>query len=106
MQKWNNKTTENLLEIILELETLDEAKKFFRDLLTEAELVEFGKRWQTARMLNGKVSYSEIEKKIGLSSTTITRVSKWLKKGTGGYKLMLNRLNHHHTSSSPKKGLC
>ncbi len=28
----------------------------------------------------------------------MARVSKWLKKGTGGYELMLNRLNHKHNT--------
>lgn len=107
MPKWDNKTTEDLLQAILELKNVKEAKRFFRDLLTEPEIIEFGKRWQAAMMLNQKVPYSEIEKKTGLSSTTVARVSKWLNKGMGGYKLMLDRLaSHHHNSSSPRKGLC
>lgn len=106
MPKWDNKTTEDLLKTILALKNIKEAKKFFRDLLTEAEIIEFGKRWQAAKMLNQKVPYSEIEKETGLSSTTIARVSKWLNKGMGGYRLMLNRLaSHHHDSFSPKRGL-
>ena len=106
MSKWNNQTTEDLLKAILELRNLNESKKFFRDLLTEPELIEFGKRWQTAKMLNDKIPYTKIEKKTGLSSTTVARVSKWLNKGMGGYKLILKRTTHHHTSSSPRKGLC
>jgi len=105
MQKWNNKITEDLLKATLELKNLDEAKMFFRDLLTEAELIEFSKRWQAAQMLNQKISYSKIKKKTGLSSTTIARVSKWLNKGMGGYKLMLNRLNHYHNYSPSGRGL-
>ena len=100
MAKWNTKTTENLLEAILTLKNTNEAKKFFRDLLTEQEICEFGRRWQAAQMLSRKISYSEIEKKTGLSSTAVARISKWLNKGMGGYKLMINRLNHH--SSVPK----
>jgi len=106
MPKWDNKTTEDLLKATLELRNLNEAKRFFRDLLTEAEIIEFAKRWQTARMLDEKIPYSKIEKKTGLSSTTIARVSKWLNKGKGGYRLMLDRLaSYHHTSFSLKKGL-
>jgi len=98
MPKWENKTTEDLLRVILSLKNVNEAKKFFRDLLTEAEIIEFAKRWQAARMLNYKIPYSKIEKVTGLSSTTIARVSKWLNKGKGGYKLMLKRINSHHHS--------
>mgnify|MGYP001165332284 CR=1 FL=1 len=103
MSKWDNKLTQDLFEAILALKNKKEAKKFFRDLLTEPELIEFGKRWQAAQMLNDKVPYTEIVEKTGLSSTTVARISKWLKKGMGGYKLMLARL--HHSNSSFEKGL-
>jgi len=109
MPRWNNKKTEDLFKTILALKNISEAKKFFRDLLTEPELIEFGKRWQAAQMLAKKVPYSQIEKKTGLSSTTVARISKWLNSGKGGYKLMLKRLDktqtHHHNSSSFEKEL-
>jgi len=91
---------DNLAAAILALKTRAEVKKFLRDLLTEAELIEFGKRWQAARMLEDKTPYSRIVKVTGLSSTTVARVSQWLNSGTGGYKLVLARL--HHINSSAK----
>lgn len=94
MAKWETKTTQELMETILKLKDIKEAKRFFRDLLTEQEILEFGKRWQAARMLSSKTPYSEIVRETGLSSTTVARISKWLNKGMGGYKLMINRLNH------------
>lgn len=98
-QKWVNPKTDKLFKAVLKLENLDEARKFFRDLLTETEIKEFANRWEVARMLVRKVPYSEIEKKTGMSSTTIARISKWLKKGMGGYKLLIkksgNQVNHH-----------
>lgn len=103
MNTWDNKTTEQLFTAILALQNKAEAKKFFRDLLTEAELIEFGKRWQAAQLLNKKVPYSVIVEKTGLSSTTVARISKWLKNGTGGYKLMLGRLSHHQATSFGKR---
>lgn len=42
-------------------------------------------------VLASEIQYFEIEKKIGLSSTTVARVSKWLNKGMGGYRLMLKK---------------
>ena len=100
MEKWNNETTEELWSAICALENKNEAKKFFRDLLTPKEIIEFSKRWQVARMLNKKVSYSEIEKRTGLSSTTVARVSQWLNRGMGGYKLIISRFStlHHNQS--------
>ncbi|MBI3232314.1 MAG: hypothetical protein HYZ51_04530 [Candidatus Doudnabacteria bacterium] len=97
--------TEGLLNTILALKDLKEAKAFFRDLLTPAELNEFGNRWLAARMLNSKVSYNQIQRTTGLSTTTIARISKWLKRGRGGYKLMLKRSGAHHNPFPVGKGL-
>jgi TrpR-related protein YerC/YecD len=103
MKNWNNPKTEDLFRAIIALKNIDEAKRFFRDLLTEQEILEFGQRWQAAQMLDRGVSYSEIEGKTGLSSTTVARVSRWLNKGMGGYKLILKRLNHHSRLSFGKR---
>ena len=92
MIKWNNSKTNDLIEAVLALKTKDEAKRFLRDLMTEAEIVEFGNRWKAARMLNKNIPYTTIVKQTGLSSTTIARVSQWLRNGMGGYKLMLSRI--------------
>jgi TrpR-related protein YerC/YecD len=94
MIQWNNKKTDELLKVILSLENIKEAKQFFRDLLTEKELIEFGNRWKAVQMLDQKNTYLEIVKETGLSSTTIARISKWLNNGKGGYKLMLKNRNN------------
>jgi TrpR-related protein YerC/YecD len=89
--RWNTPTTEDLFRAILGLANLDEAKRFFRDLLTEEEIVEFSKRWQAAQMLADRVPYSRIVKKTGLSSRTVARISVWLRKGLDGYGLAIRR---------------
>jgi uncharacterized protein YerC len=44
-------------------------------------------------MLWQGVPYTSIEEETGLSSRTIARVHKWLKRGKGGYIMMLRRLD-------------
>jgi len=106
MNKWDNKKTEDLFQAILCLKNTNEAKRFFRDLLTEKELIEFGNRWKAAQMLEDNIIYTEIVRETGLSSTTIARISKWLNSGMDGYKLVLKKIkSHHHNSSSFEKGL-
>lgn len=92
ISKKDGKKINDLIRAVLLLKNLSEAKKFLRDLLTESELIEFGNRWKAARMLEKKVPYAEIIKETGLSSTTIARVSDWLNRGMGGYKLILKRI--------------
>ncbi|MDD3006715.1 MAG: YerC/YecD family TrpR-related protein [Candidatus Pacebacteria bacterium] len=107
--KTDKKKINELMGVIMLLKTPEEAEKFFRDLLTEKELIECGNRWKAAQMLRDKESYIAIAKETGLSSTTIARVSKWLGEGAGGYKIILQRMQSgkkHHNLSSIGKGLC
>ena len=101
---WKTKENKRLIQAILALETAAEAKLFLRDLMTEGEIEEFGKRFKTAEMLVEKIPYSIIEEETGFSSTTVARVSKWLQGKQGGYKAMINKL-HHHNPTKIRRGL-
>ena len=101
---WKNKENQRFLEAILSLGSKEEARAFLRDLMTEKEIREFGKRLQVAEMLMQNISYTLIVQKTGLSSTTVARVAKWLKGAGGGYQSVINKLNHHD-SISRERGL-
>lgn len=104
MDYLHTKETKELFKTILSLKTEEEARRFLRDLLTEAEIKEFANRWKVVRMLDKKISYETITKETGMSSTTIARIAKWLNGTLGGYRLMLKRINTskkvtHHAPS-------
>lgn len=101
---WNKAENKRLIEAILSLDSVDQAQRFLRDLMTEGELKEFAKRFKTAEMLTNKAPYTTIEKETGFSSTTVARVSKWLNSGMGGYKAIIKNL-HHHNSIQSRRGL-
>ncbi len=86
------KDLNDLYEAVLELDTIGECKKFFRDLCTVSELSAMSERFQAVKMIEQKVPYREISKKTGLSTATVTRVAHWLHHGKGGYELVLKRL--------------
>ncbi len=92
MDIWDSRETEDLIEALLSLRNKREAKRFLRDLLTESEIGELTNRLKAARMLFEQVPYTVIEEQLGLSSTTVARISKWLNQGKGGYRLVLERL--------------
>ncbi len=87
-----NQNHRRLFEAVLSLKNSQEASYFFRDLLTIKELDDFSQRWQIARLLNQGLTYFEVAKKTKASTTTVSRVAHWLHHGTGGYKLILERL--------------
>lgn len=102
---WNSKKNQQLLKAVLALKNINEAECFLRDLMTQSEIQEFSNRLEAARLLSKDVQYNAIIENTGLSSTTIARISKWLKGPLGGYRLILSRINHHSNSSKIGKGL-
>ena len=90
---WDNSRTDILAKAFTLLHGTHEIKGFLRDLLTEAELVEFWHRFYAALMLAKGVHYNAIAEDTGLSSATIARVQKWRKGGMGGYRTALSRLS-------------
>lgn len=90
---WDNVRTDTLVKAFSVLQSNSEIKSFLRDLLTEAELFEFGNRFYAADMLSKGVHYNAIAEDTNLSSATIARVQKWRKGGEGGYRTALSRLS-------------
>lgn len=83
-----------LFDAILKLRSPRETANFFRDLLTIGEIDAASERWEMARLLwTTNLSYKEIAKKTGGSTTTVTRVAQWLNHGMGGYRTILTRLS-------------
>ena len=103
MNNWDTKDTKELFRAIAALKNENQTRNFLRDLMTEREIIEFSSRWKAAKMLDQKISYTNICKETGLSSRTVARISKWLNSGMGGYKQMIVAL--HHSNSSFEKGL-
>jgi TrpR-related protein YerC/YecD len=82
---------DELADAVLTLRTRDEARRFLRDLCTLAELEALAHRWQIVRLLDEKVPYLEIARRVRTSTATVTRVAQWLRHGTGGYPVALAR---------------
>jgi TrpR-related protein YerC/YecD len=88
--KYYTKDINNLIEVLVNCEDKDGAKQFLKDLFTHSEIRDLSNRWKVAKMLWNKVPYSKIEQVTGMSSTTIARISKSLKQGSG-YRNMIKK---------------
>ncbi len=82
-----------LFSALAALSSPAEARRFFKDLATPAEIEAFAERWRIARLLSeGALSYREIAAETGASTTTIGRVARFLNdEPHGGYRLMLKK---------------
>ncbi len=74
------------------LETKDEVKSFFKDLLSASEGVMLARRIQIAKLLLSGWGYDRIERKLGTGPTTIASVHRWLQGGFGGYTSAIPKL--------------
>ena len=82
---------DELADALLSMRTREEAKRFLRDLCTLPELEALAHRWQIARLLEDGVPYLEIAQRVPTSTATVTRVAQWVRHGSGGYRLALDR---------------
>jgi TrpR-related protein YerC/YecD len=82
---------DDLADAVLSLRDRDEARRFLRDLCTLPELEALAHRWQTVQLLEQGVPYVEIADRVPTSTATVTRVAQWLRHGTGGYRIALER---------------
>src|SRR5947208_11223980 len=88
---WPTQQHKELFATIGALRGADEAERFLRDLCTRAELDAMAHRWQVAQLLDEGLPYMEVARRAHASTTTVTRVAQWLRRGEGGYRLALQR---------------
>ncbi len=78
----------------------EEMSSFLRDIGTLSELQSWSERFEVAKQLAQGKTYREIAVNTGASTTTVTRVAKFLENGEGGYRKSLNAHRHHRMVSS------
>src|SRR5258708_38107312 len=93
---WPNREHEELFAAIVSVRTKKEAERFLRDRCTMSELDAMAPRWQVARLLDEGLPCLEVAKRAHASTTTVTRVAQWLRRGEGGYGLALRRRKKQH----------
>ena len=77
---------------VMGLASVDEARAFFADLCTPAELEALLDRWRVVGYLEQGLPYRRIHELTGVSVTTIGRVARFLTGGNGGYRKALERI--------------
>lgn len=71
---------------IAQLETREEVKQFFKDLLSESEAIMLARRIEVAKRLLEGESYGRINSELKVGADTIAKVQNWLISGFGGYE--------------------
>ena len=91
MKPLHNPDVDALFDAILSLKDRDECYAFFEDACTVKEILDISQRLKAAGMLSSGACYADISRETGMSTATISRVSKCLEYGAGGYRTVLDR---------------
>ena len=90
MQNIHSESIDRLFRVILKLESVEECYRFFEDICTIKELQDMAQRLDAAFLLDEGRNYQDISQSVGISTATISRVSKCLKYGSG-YRSALSK---------------
>lgn len=80
---------DQLCEMLAELRTPGEIRMLLRDLCTTQEIEKMAARLEAARLLLLGETYQSIVAKTEISSATLSRVSRCVQEGSGGYNTLL-----------------
>ena len=92
LEKTFEQDVDRMIKAVLNLKNNEECKSLFEDLLTIQELHSISQRLKVATMLDSGMTCHNIAAETGASTATISRVNKCLNYGTGGYKIILDRI--------------
>lgn len=84
-----------LCTALLACDTEEKMANFLRDVGTLSELQAWSERFEVAKQLVQGATYREVAAKTGASTTTVTRVAKFIENGPGGYRDVLHAHRHH-----------
>lgn len=89
--KLHNDNTKKLFETFLKLGSVEECYMFFEDLCTVKEIEAMATRLEAAKKLLQGKKYEEILSSVEISTATLSRVSKAIQYGDGGYKTIIEK---------------
>lgn len=92
MVKLKSESIDRLFEAILNLKTTDDCYRFFEDVCTIKELQDMAQRLDVAFLLTEGMNYQKIAQEVNVSTATISRVSKCLNYGSGGYQEAIDKI--------------
>ena len=93
MKPLHNSDVDALFEAILTLRSVEECYAFFEDACTIKEIQDISQRLKAAKMLVSGAGYADVSRETGMSTATISRVSKCLEYGAGGYRTVIDRVD-------------
>ena len=94
MVDFHSESIDRLFKVILNLKTVNDCYDFFEDVCSIKEIQNMAQRLDAAVLLDSGENYQEISRKLDTSTATISRVSRCLNYGSGGYRKALDYIKN------------
>lgn len=83
---------DNLIKALVLIDNEEECKKLLDDICTIEELNKMAQRLEAAKLLLAGYTYEQVINETAISSTTLSRVSRCIQYGVGGYKTIIEKM--------------
>lgn len=78
-----------LYDVLANINRKEDFVKLFEDLCTYQEIENMEQRIECAQLLLSGETYNQVIEKVDVSSATLSRVSRCIRHGSGGYSEVL-----------------
>ena len=103
LNQHKERDTALLFRTLAKLKNEEEFRMFFEDLCTYKEIEQMSQRLESAcYLLDGK-TYSYIIDETEISSATLSRISRCIQRGSGGYNKLLVDIRKEENGESEEK---
>ena len=96
MKQWKTAKLKKLAKAFLSIKDEKHMLSFLKDLCTLEELEDLSTRWHIVGLLSEGKTYRVIAEKVGVSTTTVTRIAQSLNQGEGGYQRAIELSHQNH----------
>ncbi len=90
---------EQLYNVLAKMKTKEEVKTLLEDLCTIREIEQMAQRIESAKLLLENKTYTQIIEMTDISSATLSRISKCIQYGSGGYNKLLANILKEETEN-------
>lgn len=89
MTHFTDEMISELVKALVKIKDEEVCEKFLNDLCTRKELEQMAQRVKAAELLLDGKTYAQVIAETDISSATLSRVSRCIQYGEGGYKAVL-----------------
>ena len=82
----------DFVDALVAIESEEQCEAFLQDIFTATEIEQFSQRLRAAKLLLEGQTYAQIIAKTDISSATLSRVSNCVRRGSGGYRSVLEKI--------------